>query len=119
MKIKVEVPMSDFFAVKNLIPSVIAGKYDEFLAMGEAFCKKQEKKGIRVTTSFSIISGFEFTFDAKAAVMITAIEDELKMDLKILIEGISSASMMMMAVGKASEEAWKGRKENEKDEDEN
>lgn len=119
MKIKINVPMTDFIAIKSVLPSVVISQYDTLLSAAKEFAKKTEKKGIKTEASFSVISGFQFVFEGAASDMIAALEGELKMDLKILVEGINSTIMLMNATEKAAKESWKDRQPKKQDEDEN
>lgn len=59
--------------------------------------------------SFSVVNGFTFVFEGDAQAVINAIENEIRMDLRILLEGVVSAGHMMIGTAKSAERVWQER----------
>lgn len=113
MKITINVPMSDFVAIKGIVPVLVSGKYNQFLEAAKEFSKSKEKHNMTCSSSFNVVSGFTFVFEGDAQAVINAIENEIRMDLRILLEGVVSAGHMMIGTAKSAERVWQERQPKE------
>ena len=109
MKITVNVPMSDFISIKGIIPVLISGEYNKFLETAKGFSKSKERHNMTCSSSFNVVNGFTFVFEGDAQAVINAIENEIRMDLRILLEGVVSAGHMMIGTAKSAERVWQER----------
>lgn len=107
MKITVNIPFSDILTIKDICPAVVSAAFEGFQKKLTDFAKEYENNGIKTKTSFNIMTGFTFEFEASASTLVEGIENNINMDLRVLLEGYANSIIMMTGVIKASEEAFK------------
>ena len=64
---------------------------------------------MKVKASFNAFTGFEFIFEGSTEQIVAVLEKNSHTDLKVMLEGYASATLLMMGARKASEEAFKAR----------
>lgn len=106
MKIKIEIPMTDFMAVKDLVPAMGLKTFQDGINAIKGVFEKAHK-GMVVKTTFSLMLGFQFVFEGSMKDMIQLMEDELEVKLKIYIDAVASASMLIYSGIKTANEVWK------------